>query len=336
MFAERSKQSQEFLIRLWRNRAVNVGTRVLILAAIVWWVARRLDLAEAANLVRSPQPWALLGMIGCGVLFGIIGGIKVWTLLRALAQVSLQRTVVYFFVASSIGAFTPAALGDFSLAAFLKRENVPVHDGLAIVLVDRLVSVSLYVLVFTPLTLTFLIRSATLMWVPVLYLAVVGIALGLNARARVRGWIRENIVERFVPRTLGFLSTTSRLVRLYPWAMAGNVGVGLVRGVVGGMVVWMALLAVGTSAELLPAIAATNTLAVINVLPISFGGFGVYEGGGVLLFEAFGMEAVHVLAALLLQRIYVLASSTLILVIATIVLVWQRRQARVAREVRAI
>lgn len=315
---------------------MNVGARVLILVVIVWSIARRLDLGEAASLLRSPEPLSLLGMIVCALVYGVVGGIKIWTLLRAVAKVSLKQTVVYFFVASSIGTFTPAALGDFSLAAFLKREDVPVHEGLAVVLVDRLVSVSLYALVFAPLTLTWLVPNAVLGWLPILYLLGGMGLVGLNGSARARGWVRAKLVERYIPRAGSFLETSSRLMRAYPTALAGNVFMGLVRGFVGGMVIWFALVAVGTQVSLFPVVAATNTLSLINMLPISFGGLGVYEGGGVLLFEALGLDASRVLAALLLQRIYVLVSSVLVVTCAGIVILWQRRHPQIGQEVHPV
>lgn len=329
-------QMRDLLTGLWKRRAVNIGARVLILAVIVWWITRHLDLSEAVILLSAPDPIALFEMIVCALLFAALGGLKIWTLLRALADVSLKQTVLYFLVASSIGAFTPAALGDFSLAAFLKRENVPTHEGLAIVFVDRLVSVSLYILIFTPLTLAFLAPNAMLWGLPFLYLIGGASMLGLNSSERVRHWVRVHLIERYASPAFDFLDTTSRLVRLYPLALAFNVLVGLVRCLVGGLVVWLALAVVGTHAPFFPIIAATNTLSVINLIPISFGGLGVYEGGGVLLFEAFGLDGTHALAGLVVQRSYVLVVSALFVVCATVILFWQRRNVPEPKEARTI
>lgn len=318
--------------KLWQQRAVNVGVRLAIILLVLVWIARRLDVTQTTALLRSPESVPLFGMIACALLFGIIGGIKIWTLLRTMARVSLMRTILYFFVASSIGAFTPAALGDFSLAAFLKREHVPVHEGLAVVLVDRLVSVSLYVLVFTPLTLAFLAPNVVLWWLPSLFLLFGGFALAGNASPRLRAFVREKVVARFIPTASEFLATTSRLMRLEPLALLFNIGVGIVRCAVSGMVVWFALAAVGTRASLLPVIAATNMVAVINLIPLSFGGLGVYEGGGVLLFEQLGLSGAPVLAAFVLQRLYVIFSSLLFVTVAALYLFWQRRHVRAANE----
>jgi len=318
---------KQALLALGRRRMINMTARVVILGAIVWWIVAHLDLGEALRLLAAANPFYILLMIIASLIFGCLGGLKVWTLLRALSDISLRRTIPFFFVASSIGTFTPASLGDFSLAAFLQREQVPAHDGLAVVLIDRFVTFSLYVLLFLPLTLMVYLNHPAWLWLPVLYFCVgVGLML-LNTSARVRAFVRTRLALRYIPRAYDFLRTCSRLTRMYPFALLANVGVGMVRCLAAGMVVWLALTAVGATAPFVGVVSVTNALSVINLLPVSFGGLGVYEGGGVLLFEALGLNPVAALAALVLQRAYVLVSSTIILGGYTFVALWHRRRA---------
>ncbi len=321
-------------LSLWRRRSVNLTARVSVLLAIVWWLAARLDVAQAARLLAAANPLYILGMMAAALFFGCLGGLKIWTLLRALSRVSLWRTIPYFFVASSIGTFTPAALGDFSLAAFLQREQTPLHSGLAVVLIDRFITLSLYILLFLPLTLTLYLNHIAWLWIPVLYFCAGATALLLNLSARARAAVRTRLVTRYMPRAYDFLQTCSRLMRAHPLALLANVSVGIMRCVVAGLVVWLALSAVGVKAPFVGVVNVANALSVINLVPISFGGLGVYEGGGVVLFEALGLNALAVLAALLLQRAYVVVSSGAILGGYMLFVAWRRRAA--LRQARAI
>jgi uncharacterized membrane protein YbhN (UPF0104 family) len=97
-------------------------------------------------------------MIVVAWLFVLLGGIKFWVLYRALTPVSFSSFIRYFVVATSLGTFTPASLGDFSLAALLRREHIAVRDSMSVLVLDRALTVSLYAAVFLPLTLGLLLH----------------------------------------------------------------------------------------------------------------------------------------------------------------------------------
>jgi len=301
------------LAALSRHRWFNRTWRAVITLIVIVWIFSRLDLTQFARVVVAPRWDALLGMVAAALIFVAIGGMKVWVLLRALAPVRLRLVLGYFVVATALGSFTPAALGDFSIAAFLRRENVPLHQGLSVMLVDRVISVATYVLVFTPLTFALLVRADQWWLLPVIFLAVAILGLLLNANRSVRGFTRTRLIRVFVPAAEDFARAISDLLRLYPLNLAGNVALTLVRSSVAGLVIQFALSAAHEQPAFFPVVCATNFLTVVNLLPISIGGLGIYEGSGVILFEQFGINGENALAALLYQRAYILLSSAFIL-----------------------
>ena len=298
---------------LARNRWFNWAWRFIITLMIVGWIFLRIDFAQFARVVVAPQWIELIGMVGAGLVFAFMGGVKVWVLLRALAPIRLQTVVKYFFVSTSLGAFTPAALGDFSIAAFLRREKVPVHFGLSVMLIDRVISIAVYVLVFTPLTLALLLHTDQLWWLPASFFVIAMAGLLLNTLKPARQFVLARFIRVYFPAGEDFARTLSDLVRLYPLHLAGNVALTLGRAIFAGIVVQFALWAAHEQPSLSQVICATNFLSLVNVLPISLGGVGVYEGSGVLLFEQLGMDGEKVLAALFYQRAYIWFSSALIL-----------------------
>ena len=303
------------LTALARHRWFNWIWQATVTFIVVVWIASRLDLTQFARVIVAPRWDALVGMLAAALVFVAIGGTKVWILLRAFAPVRLRLVLGYFVVATAFGSFTPAALGDFSIAAYLRRENVPVHQGLSAMLVDRVISVAIYVLVFTPLTLALLVRSDQLWVLPIVFLAAAVFGLLLNANPMVRDFARTRLIRAYVPAAENFARAISDLLRLYPLHLAGNVALTLVRSIVAGLVIQFALSAAHEQADFFSVLCATNFLTVVNLLPISIGGLGVYEGSGVILFEQLGMNGENVLAALLYQRVYILLSSALILLV---------------------
>lgn len=302
----------ERIARIEATRWFGWTWRLGVTLIVSVWVLGRLDLGQFRRILVTPN-WGALGWMVCaGLVFALLGGAKVWLLLRALAPVRFSKAIGYFLVATSLGAFTPAALGDFSIAGFLRREGVPIHQGLSVMLTDRVIAIAVYALVFTPLTLA-QIADLNFFWSVFAFLfALIVIGLGLNALAPVRRFVRVHVLRSHAPALEDFAKTISDLLRLYPYHLVGNLTLTLIRSIVGGIVVWFALRAAGERPFLFPVVCATNSLTIVNLLPISVGGVGIYEGSGLFLFERFGLNGANVLAALLYQRLYVWLSSVAI------------------------
>jgi len=255
-------------------------------------------------------------MVGTAWLFVLLGGIKFWVLHQGLTPVRFASFITHFVVATAFGAFTPASLGDFSLAALLRREQIPVHESMAVMVVDRVVTLSMYAMIFLPLMFGLLLHTAHLWWVSVSVMVMVALLLVLNRVGAVRQLVQRVLEHLSLPFLPAFLATTSALLRQHPWHLLGNVGLTFVRCLVSGLVVQCALWAVGEYPPFLPVLSTTNTIAILNLLPVSLAGFGVYESGGVTLLGLLGLQREHVFVALVYQRVYVLLSSCVILAFA--------------------
>jgi uncharacterized membrane protein YbhN (UPF0104 family) len=164
------------------------------------------------------------------------------------------------------------------------------------------------------------IRDFHWLWVPAA--AAVGVAafLGLNLYMPFRRWLRDRVVLRYAPRFEDFFRTFSDLLRRHPLRLAANVGVTLLRSVVSGAVIYCALLAAGTRADLLPVTIITNSLSLLIYLPISVSGVGVYVGGAVAAFSYLGLSNERVLAAFVFQRLYMIGSSLVFLAMSRLLL----------------
>ena len=101
-----------------------------------------------------------------------------------------------------------------------------------------------------------------------------------------------------------------------PWHLLGNTILTLLRCVTAGVVVQLALWAAGEWQPFLPVLYTTNAIAVLNLLPVSFAGLGIYEGGGVVILSQLGFDRERVFTALVYQRLYIILYSLLILLLS--------------------
>ena len=298
-----------------RSRLAWVG-RLVVAASLIVLILRKLDLSEFQRVLVGAQ-WAPLAlMVVAALVFMLLGSLKIWIILLPLAPLHVVTVVRYGMVATALGTFTPAAIGDFSLVGFLRREGIAVHKGLSVMLVDRSITLVLNGLVYLPLTLLLVFDARQWLWVPFGLGLGVAIALGLNLIPSLRRWLRERIVKPFLPRLEDFFRACSDLLRVYPVHLLANVGLTLARSLVAGVVIALALLAAGTRADFLPVTVATNSLSLLNYIPISLSGVGVYEGGAVALFSRLGLSGERVFAAFVFQRAYMILSSLAFLSLA--------------------
>lgn len=292
------------------------GIRLVVTTGMLIWVLQQLNVQAFQSALLVPALLPLLAMVGAAWIFVLLGGLKFWVLSKALTPIPFVAFLRHFLVATAFGAFTPASLGDFSLAALLRRKQIPVHESLSVILVDRAVTMGMYALVFVPLTFGMLLHTVQLWWIPASVLGSALVLLAMHSMVDCRQIVRRLLTYCPWPCVGDCLVTTSTLVRQHPWYLAGNVGLTFLRCLVSGGVVLCALWATGEAPPWWPVLATTNTIAILNLLPVSLAGLGVYESGGVVLLGRMGIQQEYVFAALIYQRAYVLLSSLLILIVA--------------------
>jgi len=117
--------------------------RLVITAAILAYLATRIDMAEAARAagaIRRPHLLAVLGLVALDRAVMILRWIL---LLRASGIAITTRDAIRLFLVSSfVGSFLPAGVGaDAARAYGLARESTTGSEALASVAVDRLLGV---------------------------------------------------------------------------------------------------------------------------------------------------------------------------------------------------
>jgi uncharacterized protein (TIRG00374 family) len=287
--------------------------RLLIALLAIAWLLAYLDIPELLRVVIAPAWSPLCAMVAVSLAFILIGGAKLWLLVRSLTPVPFSRLMGYFLVATALGTFTPASLGDFSLPAFLRRAEVPVYESLAVMVVDRAITLSMYATIFLPLTLGLLLHTTRFWWVTAGVVVVIMVILALNGIATVRQKMCRVLEGLHLSGVADFLATASRLLRLHPWHLLGNIFLTFVRCVVSGLVVYLALCAAREQSPFLPVLYTSNSIALLRFLPISPAGLGLYEAGGVAVLGHLGLDRERVLAAFVYVRIYAIAYSLLVL-----------------------
>jgi uncharacterized membrane protein YbhN (UPF0104 family) len=270
------------------------AARWLVALAVLVFVLSRVDLgALGARLSGANLALALPAIAGL-VASQLVAAAAWRSLLRRLAGVHLTwpATIRLHYAAQAIGAVTPGNLGaDVYRVAAVDAEAGRARLALPII-VQRLTSIAALLVLggVGAMALPIVGGLTTLVAVALIALGVVGAPVAVLAWFRLRG-------NRPGPGT---------------WApvLRDGLGLGLVFHVLGIGLAYVLVLAVdGTvAARSLEVLAALAVARVSLAVPLSPNGLGLQEGALALLFTQLGLAPEIALAALVLNRVAMLAT----------------------------
>jgi len=267
---------------LWVRLVVTVGLLAL--------VATQVDWEKAWHRVQDGS-WAwFAAAVGLYAFAQTLGAIRWHFLLHASGVFTRGRESGRAF---AIGVFTnnflPTAIGgDAARALVIGRSGPRLARAFTSVVVDRFTSVLCLLVVAwifvvadpgpVPGTLLAGLGLATVAVVGAVALLFL---IGLRSRGRLVAWVPES-VKRFGREARGglrLLVTSTRLL------VAASV-LGLVFQVLAMLSVWAVAQSIGLDLSLSLVAVAVPLVLVISLMPISIGGFGVREGGFVVVLGA--------------------------------------------------
>jgi uncharacterized membrane protein YbhN (UPF0104 family) len=283
------------------QRLLSFIFRFAVSAVLVLWIFKSVDLSIFSEIVVSPSILPIVAMIGFSVFYVFLGGLKLWVLFRSFSPISLWLFTGYFFLAGSVGSLGPAIVGDFTLIGLARQSMIPIHRSVSAILMDRFLTVVIALFIFTPFTLILVLplKPSFIILAMVTLFFLFGFLIWSFLRFGPLLFDKFMITKRFWESlTLYFKEDRKNLYM--------NFLIGCFRGIISGFTLIFALMAANVSPPLFSTICITNSLSILTYIPVSLSGLGIYEGGGLVLFEALGLNREQVLAGLLYQRVYII------------------------------
>jgi glycosyltransferase 2 family protein len=299
-----------------RERVLSPQTLVSfgIAIAILWFVARRLDIDPRAiwAQLRQANLWllAVAFVLWYGAFF-----VRGWRWGRMLDSAGLNQAhgfsipatpglaeiVVLAYFANSI---VPAKLGDAYRAYLLKRDSgVPFSAGFGTILAERLVDAMMLVIVLAGSVLMVFGTEMPSQARPTLMLGGLLIVAGVSGLAVL--WLTRDSVIRFLPGRIQEAYT--RLQGAIFGALrrpALVLGIGVLLWLNDGLRVWFVARSLGAGIPPTVAILIAVMGALLTVVPFTPAGLGVVElGVGSVLVGVLGVDPVVAGSIILLDRV---------------------------------
>ncbi len=270
--------------------------RLAVTAAILGWMATRIDMADAARAAVSVHPFAVVVVLA---LVGFDRVVMIWRwvlLLRATgAPIRAREAARIFLVSSFVGGFLPAGVGgDAARAWSLARHTDRRSEAVASVAVDRVLGVvALAVLgALGALIWSRSIAAGLRAWV--VGVAILSLAGSLAvlwsdrlAAALLRGRLRHGRAGRYAWR----LAEAMGQYRREPGILAGVLALSLLVQVLRVLQAWALGLGLGIAVPFTYYLVFMPIGLLMLLLPISVSGFGVPQGVIVWLLRPQGVAA---------------------------------------------
>jgi glycosyltransferase 2 family protein len=285
-----------------------------IAIAVLWFVARRLDVDPSAiwAQMRRANLWllAVAFILWYGAFF-----VRGWRWGRMLDSAGFSRArgfsipatpglaeiVLLAYFANSI---VPAKLGDAYRGYLLKRDSgVPFSAGFGTILAERLVDAMMLVVVLAGSVLVVFGTEMPSQARPALMLGALLIAVGVCGLTVL--WLTRDTVVRFLPGRVR--EAYSRLQGAIFGALRRPVlvlGIGGLLWLNDGLRVWFVASSLGAGIPPTVAILVAVMGALLTVIPLTPAGLGVVElGVGSVLVGVLGVDPVVAGSVILLDRV---------------------------------
>jgi uncharacterized membrane protein YbhN (UPF0104 family) len=298
-----------------RGRFIAWGRWVVGVVALTI-VAASLDLGRTLQDLATANLG--LAIVGVGGLVGVhLVGAATWRVLCLQlggVRIGWRAAIGRYYAAQALGGITPANIGGDVYRIYALREAG--FDGaVAPVIVQRATSY-LGLGLLGLVALWVLSSSVPVASGVVIAAVVVALLTAASAMILLLPWRRLDAIRNALLRLFGGPPMKHPIgERRASYASLGAVGIGLVLGVAfhaaAIVCTFILVLSVLPSAPVAPTLAALAIARLSVSVPISPSGLGIQEAALVVLFAGIGLSAEVALAAMLLGRVALLATTAL-------------------------
>jgi len=300
-------------VRISRRAAARAILGIGISVVASWLVLRSVDLAAAADTLRTANPvWIAVMFVTVCLDVGARGG-RWKVLLTPIASIPYRRVLGYTYIGYLANNVLPARLGELVRSHSLgEKEGIARTTVLGTVVVERVVDTVVVVAIAAISVLVLSIRgvmtSAVLLGLAFASLLVIGLGIGVAAH-RLPGAERvAAYVERW-PRVvaLGRMLRQGLAVVAHPRTVLGALVFSAIAWTASILTFLAAGQAVGIELTLAQGALLSSGVALATIVPSGPGYVGTFELTAVSICALFGIERDPAFAMALLVHVMILA-----------------------------
>ncbi|MDD5331704.1 MAG: lysylphosphatidylglycerol synthase transmembrane domain-containing protein [Candidatus Nanoarchaeia archaeon] len=270
--------------------------RIFVSAAIILFILWKVDFKEFFFIFENINLVYILVVLVLLLIALLLSAYSVYIFLPK--EFDLKKFLGYYSLSWAYGCFLPGRLGEFSIAFFLKKENIEYHKSVFYMILDK--TITLIVLVL----FSFFILPKLIPMKYILYLIVGVIILGL---------IFYFIAKIFFKRIYGYIAEARLYILENYMKIILNLILTVLKWGVTGIAFWFAFKAMGFEISLITVVLLNMAILLLSSIPITINGLGLREGIAILMYAPYGAGKELVLAVYLTLRVFYYFFATFII-----------------------
>jgi uncharacterized protein (TIRG00374 family) len=288
--------------------------RIPLTIAFLAFLLYNVGIDELISALGKSDPLYQIPLLAIWLVSQFLGTLALFVLVRPLKMtVSFWKIFRRFIVTWSLAFATPARAGEFLMAAYFKRDGLPIGRGIVVIFIDKLATLVV--------TLLIAIAGAHVLLGPqvsavLIALLIAGLLLALMISKSERA---EEKIEGFFARRFGLMSGGYSQMRSFlsehRVALGTNLLITVVKFLTHAGFLWLVFLSINVTPPLYMVFLISALVQVVILVPITISGLGLREGATVVLFSLAGVEASDAFAAAIMCSVlaYVYAGLSLLI-----------------------
>lgn len=228
-------------------------------------------------------------------------------------KIRYTKVLKYYLIGWSVGILTPAKIGELSWGYLLKKEDIPLKESIAIMMLDRLFFITLVISVSAAaFTIFFGIKYSLIAG---LLIAIAAISLYTLLSKKLKRLIEKIIEKKYAFEFNEFTKLLKNYLRDRK-IITMCASISIARYLLMSLIVYTTFIFLGTEVKFSLVILVSAITTVMSLIPITPNGIGTSEALGITLYKHAGINpatttAVYLIGIVLYYGMGLIILSTL-------------------------
>jgi len=267
------------------------------------------------NLIKI-NPFYIPILILISYVILVLGSINMGILIKPLNKnIKFTKLLKYYILTWSIALVVPGRLGEFSLAYFLKKEQIEMGESFAILILDKLMTIGLYFIISLFGLMIFFNWEETFKIIIPFILLIACISFFIF-HYKGRYFITKYILRKYSSKFKGFSKTLYWYFKNHKKELFINFIITFLKLIITTYMIYLIFLSFNQHVQFVSLLVILAILTILSLIPITFSGIGLKEVTGVALLYILGVNpalAVSVFTVNLIITFFVVLLNVLVI-----------------------
>ena len=294
-------------------RNLNYFLKLLLGGIILLFLIQKIGFRDTFSNILTIHPLIILLVFAIILLTLLIGALNIYILSFPLKiRISFLKISKYATISWALGLFIPGKIGEFLLIPILKKGGVPLGQGAAISVLDKIITV-ITLTTLSILGFILFLDTGTTIKLALSIIFSILIFMFFIVSEMGRKLIKKYILKQYSLNFVGFYKSLSYFVRKQKSLLMLNFILTLFKWFFNSMLTYTLFIYYNNPVPAIYVYLITAMLVMVTLIPITISGLGIKESSATVLFSLLGIEPSLTLGIYIIQLIVTYILGTVIL-----------------------